>query len=199
MSRAVPRDELNLSLAVTSLMRGVVYRDAAETTWQHVVGLAAQVSDHVATIGLQVVIDEAEGYAFLRSKSDDELADLGIPRLVARHQLPLHTSLLLALMRKRLAEHDTTDAGNRLVLTGDELREMLSPFFPATTNEARTTDQADTAVRRVTDLGFLRRMPGQDGEFEVRRVIKAFVDAQWLADLDAHLAEYTEIIREEAR
>ena len=197
MSRTVPRDELNLSLAVTSLMKGVVYREGAETAWQHIVGLAAQVSDHVATLGLIVVIDEAEGYAFLRSKSDDELADLGIPRLVARHQLPLHTSLLLALLRRRLAEHDTTDAGDRLILTGDQLRELINPFFADTTNEARTADQADTAIRRVADLGFLRRMPGQDGEFEVRRVIKAFVDAQWLADLDTHLSEYAEIVKEE--
>lgn len=199
MSRPVPRDELNLALAVTSLMKGVVYRDTAETAWRHVLGLAAQISDYVATLGLAVVIDEAEGYAFLRSKGDDELADLGIPRLVARHQLPLHTSLLLALLRKKLAEHDTTDAGNRLVLTADQLRELIGPFFPASTNEARTVDQADTAIRRVTDLGFLRRMPGQDGEYEVRRVIKAYVDAQWLADFDTHLAEYAEAMMQEQR
>lgn len=199
MSRPVPRDELNLSLAVTSLMKGVVYRDTAETAWRHVLGLAAQVSDYVATLGLTVVIDEAEGYAFLRSKSDDELADLGIGRLVARHQLPLHPSLLLALLRKKLAEHDTSDAGNRLIVTGAQLREMVSPFFPATTNEARIADQADTAIRRVVELGFMRRMPGQDGEYEVRRVIKAYVDAQWLSDLDAHLAEYAEIATEERR
>lgn len=132
-------------------------------------------------------------------KGDDELADLGIPRLVARHQLPLHASLLLALLRKKLAEHDTTDAGNRLVLTADQLRELIGPFFPASTNEARTVDQADTAIRRVTDLGFLRRMPGQDGEYEVRRVIKAYVDAQWLADFDTHLAEYAEAMMQEQR
>ena len=198
MSRTVSRDELSLSVAVTSLMKGVVYRDGAQTAWQHVTGLAAQVSDYVATLGLTVVIDEAEGYAFLRSRSDDELADLGIPRLVPRHQLPLHTSLLLALLRRRLAEHDTTDAGERLIMTGDALRELLTPFFPASTNEARIVDQADTAIRRVADLGFLRRMPGQD-EYEVRRVVKAFVDAQWLADFDAHLAEYAELAREEDR
>ena len=198
MSRTVPRDELSLSVAVTSLMKGVVYRDGAETTWQHVTGLAAQVSDYVATLGLTVVIDEAEGYAFLRSRSDDELADLGVPRLVPRHQLPLHTSLLLALLRRRLAEHDTTDAGSRLIMTGDALRDLLTPFFPASTNEARAVDQALAAVRRVTDLGFLRRMPGQD-EYEVRRVVKAFVDAQWLADFDAHLAEYADLAREESR
>jgi hypothetical protein len=33
-------------------------------------------------------------------------------------------------------------------------------------------------------------VPGQDGAVEVRRVLKAYVDAQWLSDLDTRLAEY---------
>ncbi|MGV9710632.1 DUF4194 domain-containing protein [Gordonia sp. NPDC003424] len=196
MSRPISRDDLSLPLAVTTLMKGVVYRDTHEAVWQHIVGLSAQVSDYVATLGLTVMIDEAEGYAFLRSRSDDELAERGIPRLVPRHQLSLHTSLLIALLRKRLAEFDSTDSGARLILTNDQIVEMMTPFLPQTTNEARTADQVETAVRRATDLGFVRRIPKQEGHFEVRRVIKAFVDAQWLAELDTHLAEYTETLAE---
>jgi hypothetical protein len=40
------------------------------------------------------------------------------------------------------------------------------------------------------ELGFLRRLRGQAEIFEVRRILKAFVDAQWLAELDQRLAEY---------
>ena len=36
----------------------------------------------------------------------------------------------------------------------------------------------------------MRRLRGQDGMFEVQRILKAFVDAQWLADFDARLAAY---------
>ena len=53
-----------------------------------------------------------------------------------------------------------------------------------------------TALRKVADLGLVRRIPKQDRQFEVRRVIKAFVDAQWLADLDTHLAEYARLLTE---
>jgi hypothetical protein len=42
----------------------------------------------------------------------------------------------------------------------------------------------------VVELGFLRRLRGQEGQFEVRRILKAFVDAQWLAELDQRLADY---------
>ncbi|MEP9413016.1 DUF4194 domain-containing protein [Gordonia sp. VNQ95] len=196
MTRPATRTDLHLPLAVTALMKGVVYRDAHETIWPHLVGLAPQVADYVASLGLTVFIDESEGYAFLRSKSDDELADLGIPRLVPRHQLSLHTSVLLALLRKRLAEFDSTDSGPRLIVSTEQMVEMMTPMLPQSTNEARTVDLVETALRRAADLGFVRRIPKQEGKFEVRRVIKAFVDAQWLAGLDAHLAEYAEILAE---
>jgi len=39
-------------------------------------------------------------------------------------------------------------------------------------------------------MGFLRRLRGADDRFEVRRILKAFVDAQWLADFDRRLAAY---------
>ncbi len=196
MSRPVPRNELSLPVAVTALMKGVVYRDTHETVWPHLLGLTAQVSDYVGTLGLTVILDEAEGYAYLRSKSDEDLAEQSIPRLVPRHQLSLHTSLLLALLRKRLAEFDASDAGTRLILDADQITEMMLPFLPQTTNEARAADQIDTALRKVADLGLVRRIPKQDRQFEVRRVIKAFVDAQWLADLDTHLAEYARLLTE---
>jgi hypothetical protein len=43
----------------------------------------------------------------------------------------------------------------------------------------------------VIELGFLRRLktePGQPTMVEVRRILKAFVDAQWLAEFDQRLA-----------
>ena len=45
-------------------------------------------------------------------------------------------------------------------------------------------------MNKIADLGFVRRLRGQEQMIEVRRIIKAFVDAQWLADFDERLAEY---------
>jgi hypothetical protein len=39
-------------------------------------------------------------------------------------------------------------------------------------------------------MGFLRRLRGKDDQFEVRRILKAFVDAQWLGEFDRRLADY---------
>jgi hypothetical protein len=188
-TRAVPRDELNLPLVVTHLMKGVVYRDTHEKVWRHLVQLMARVSDYVATLGLVVIVDESEGYAFLRSKPE-EPDDDAIPRLISRHALSFHTSLMLALLRKKLAEADAADDGYRLILSRDQILDMMLMFMPTSSNEAKITDNIDRTISKVVDLGFLRRMPKQDNQFEVRRVLKAFVDGQWLSEFDARLAEY---------
>src|ERR1700750_1258877 len=108
-SSGAPMNEPDLSLAVTQLMKGVVYRDTHERAWRHLLQLQPQVRDYVAVLGLQVVIDEAEGYAFCRQRPRDEARDDGadpLPRLIPRRPLSFHVSLLLALLRKKLAEFD---------------------------------------------------------------------------------------------
>ncbi|MET4224047.1 DUF4194 domain-containing protein [Oerskovia enterophila] len=179
-----------LSLVVTSLVKGVVYREAGTRTWRDLLALEAQARDFVATLGLEVVIDESEGYAYLRAQPEDEGDGTFIPRLVARRELSFDVSLLLALLRKRLAQFDSEGGDTRLVLTRDEIVDLVRVFLPGSSNEARARDRVEANVRRVVDLGFLRPVPDTPDTYEVRRILKAFVDGQWLADFDARLGEY---------
>lgn len=181
-------DADRLSVVAVALMRGVVDRDSSERTWIDVVRLQNAVHDHVAVLGLDLVIDEAEGYAYLRSRPDDP--DIPLPRLVPRHRLSFPVSLLLALLRKALAEFDAAAAEGKLVVTRERLVEEIRPFRPATTNDAKLVDEVDRSVHRIVDLGFLRPLPTDSTAFEVRRILKAFIDAQWLGEFDARLAEY---------
>jgi hypothetical protein len=194
-------NEPELSLAVTQLMKGVVYRDTHERAWRHLLQLQPQVRDYVAVLGLQVVIDEAEGYAFCRQRPPDGARDDGaaaeesLPRLIPRRPLSFHVSLLLALLRKKLAEFDARGGDTRLMLSRDQIAEMMRVFLPATSNEARLADKIDSYIGKAVDLGFLRPAKNREPVYEVRRILKAFVDAQWLADFDARLAEYALLAR----
>jgi len=190
VSTSLRRDELDLPLVITHLMKGVVYADSNEKAWRHLLPLQAQVRDYVGVMGLTVIVDEAEGYAFLRSKQDDEEEDGKLPRLIPRRALSFHVSLLLALLRKKLAEFDASGAETRLILTREQLVEMVRMFLPESSNEARLVDQIDTQLAKIVDLGFLRRITGQEAAYEVRRILKAFVDGQWLAEFDQRLAGY---------
>jgi hypothetical protein len=193
---APPRhSELDLPLVLTSLLRGVVEQDSHPQVWRHLLGLTSQVRDHVAVLGLALVLDEVEGYAFLRALPDEHLAELrtgkpALPRLVRRHALTYPVSLLLALLRKRMAEFDASSGDVRLVLTREQITEMVGIFLATGSNEARVVEQLDGAIAKAVELGFLRRLPADPGRYEVRRILKAFVDGQWLADFDARLRAY---------
>ena len=113
-----------------------------------------------------------------------------MPRLVPRRQLSYPVSLVLALLRKKLAEFDATGGDTRLVIGRDQIAEQLRLFLPETGNEARLLDRMDAHLNKVIELGFLHRLRGQDNQFEVRRIIKAFVDAQWLNEFEQRLAQY---------
>lgn len=190
VSTSLRRDELDLPLVITHLMKGVVYADSHEKAWRHLLPLQAQVRDYAGVMGLTVIVDEAEGYAFLRSKQDDQEEDGKLPRLIPRRALSFHVSLLLALLRKKLAEFDASGTDTRLILTRDQLVEMVRMFLPESSNEARLVDQIDAQLTKIVELGFLRRITGQEAAYEVRRILKAFVDGQWLAEFDQRLAEY---------
>jgi Domain of unknown function (DUF4194) len=184
-----PTGRSELSIAVIHLCKGPVYRDTNEQVWDLVLTQRNQVSDCVAVLGLNVIIDDAEGYAYLRSQPTDEGA-VDVPRLVARRSLSFHVSMLLALLRRRLAEFDASSADPRLVLSRDQIVEMLRLFIPESTNEVRLVDTIDAHINKVVEMGFLRRLRGQENQFEVRRILKAYVDGQWLAEFDTRLDEY---------
>lgn len=177
-----------LSLVLIQIMKGPVYRDTHERIWAHLLESRHQVSDYVAVLGLNVIIDESEGYAYLRSRPVDDATEY--PRLVARRSLSFHVSVLLALLRKRLAEFDATSAEARLIISRDQMVEMLRLFMPDSSNDARLVDAIDAHINKVVELGFLRRLRDLEDLYEVRRILKAYVDGQWLSEFDARLAEY---------
>lgn len=181
----------DLTTIIVPLLKGVLYQGDNPQLWQALLNLQARVRDYVAVLGLELVLDEAEGYAFLRSRKEDETEEtIKLPRLVARRQLSFPVSLLLALLRKKLAEFDAGGGDTRLILARDEVVELVRVFLPAGSNETRLIDQVDTLLNKVAELGFVRRLRGQERMFEVRRILKAFVDAQWLAEFDQRLAAY---------
>ncbi|MEO5659445.1 MAG: DUF4194 domain-containing protein [Polaromonas sp.] len=192
----------DLSALIVPLLRGVIYQETDAGLWHALGNLQHRVRDYVAVMGLELVLDEAEGYAFLKSRptlagDNEEATTAKLPRLIVRRPLPFAVSLLLALLRKKLAEFDASGGDTRLIVSRDQVVEMIRVFLPDSSNEARLVDQIDTHLNKVIELGFLRKLKpgagapgGQAAAFEVRRILKAFVDAQWLADFDERLEGY---------
>ncbi len=181
-----------LSSVIVNLLKGIIYRDDDQELWRYLLRDQAMVADYTTVIGLDLIIDEAEGFAYLRSREEND-DNHPIPRLVTRRQLSYRVSLLLALLRKKLVEFDAEGSEIRLILSRDQITELLRIFLPAGSNEVKLINQIDTLINKVVDLGFMRKLRGQQNMYEVRRILKAYIDAQWLADFDERLAEYQQL------
>ena len=94
------------------------------------------------------------------------------------------------LLRKRLLEFETSGSEGRLVLSREQIVEMLRVFQANSSNEARIVDQAERTIGKAAELGFLRPLRGQSDHWEVRRILKAYVDAQTLSDFAGKLTQY---------
>jgi len=182
-----------ISKAVIKLMNGVVYRENDEETWRDLEQYEGAVQDHFEKIGVRAQIDRSEGYAFLRSICAGE-GEEELPRLIKRHAYSFSDSLLLVLLRRRLFEFEAAGGEGRLVLNRDQLVELMRVFLKDTNHEVRLVRDIEQTITRVAKQGFLKEVRAAEGErkWEVKRIIKAYVDAAALAGFEAKLSEYAE-------
>lgn len=191
----------DLGNVLVVLLKGVLYQDSDPKRWLQLLNLQSSIRDYVTILDLELILDEAEGFAFLRSRREENerYTTDEIPRLVTRRQLSFPVSLLLALLRKKMAEFDASGGETRLVLTREDITDLIRLFLPDSSNEAKLVDQIERHLNKVLELGFLRKLkpetPSSQPAYEVRRILKAFVDAQWLSEFDARLEEYRQKLR----
>ena len=173
------------------LLKGVVYRRDDDEQWHSLVNIQSRVRDHFGVLNLRLMLNEVEGYAYLRTRDDDDQDEESrLPTLVARQPLSFPVSLLLALLRKRLLEYDAEGGGTRLVLTRDQVLEMQRVFFPDSSDEVKLKKRLTENLNKIVRLGFLRRMAANtEPTYEVQRIIKEFVTVEWLAEFEERLRE----------
>ena len=173
---------------IIKLLQGTL--DADDGGWNTLLDHRNAVRGHFESFGLALHLDEAEGYAYLSQPDGEDEVDT-LPRLVRRRKLSYGATLLCVLLRERLFEFDRRDLGaTRAVVSKADIREMLTPFLEAHTDEMKLLREVDGAVRSVLDLGFLRQLTAEEEMFEIRRIIKAKLPADRLADVKAKLEAY---------
>ncbi len=179
---------------ILKLLQNPLFSDET-ATWNMLLSHFTSVQEYFARIGLEVRVLEEDGYAFLYQPAleDDEGQAITLPRLTRRDRLTYHATLLCVLLREWIDQFESThlDAG-KCMITDTQIRELLLPFLPARTDERAVQSRIDSAIRRLSDLGFLRRIPDTNSPtyFEVRRILKAKIDAEKLAEIKEKLAHY---------
>lgn len=179
------------SNVLIALLKGIVYSHQEEV-WNALIlpENERDVRNYFADIHLDVIIDKSEGYAYLKqqqsessSEETDDSKPEDAPKLIRKRQLTFHVSLLCILLRKYLIENDQEGESTKAILSREEIENQMKLYLKESSNEAVIHKQIDNAIRKVEDEGFLRRMKTEQEQYEVNRIIKAFVNADQIRDL----------------
>ncbi len=202
------QQQIEKSAVQIRLLKGPVYRAKHKDLWFYLERDQFQIREYFHQIGLNLYLDDAEGYAFLRqmelehseSTSEanidniliankvDEKSEL--PRLITRRALPFSQTLLLLLLRKRLAEHDSEESAPRLMVSRSDIHQWLQPFYATVSNEIKQRRDFDSLIKKIIEMGVLTSLTNTKDEFEVQRIIKALVSAEQIVSLIDKLKDY---------
>jgi len=160
------------SFALAQLFVGPVYIEDTQD-WETVRAERDYIARYFRQIGQVLIIDEAEGYAFIRQIESD--GEERVPRIGRRQTLGYTATILLVCLREELASFDAAPGDStRLVLTRQQLRALVLQFLRETNNQIRDMRAVDSAIRRVEELGFLRTIGTAESDtLEVMRILKA--------------------------
>jgi hypothetical protein len=182
--------EREYSLSLIALLKGIVY-DHQRDIWENLLRYETDVKKYFLPLGLELYLDKSECYAFLRQKEWED-GETDIPKLAEKRQLNFFTSLLCIVLRKYLLERDAQGGSTRSIISGQEIIDRVKVFLPNSPDEARQQEKINATINKVIEIGFLRKLEGQDSNYEIHRIIKGFVNADVIDASLKKLKEYAE-------
>ena len=177
-SEQAQRDQ---SALLIRLLKGPVFRARHRDLWEQLLRDQQVIRDYFQHLGLGLTLDDAEGYAFM-AQLQFESEDTELPRLITRRSLTFMQTLLLVALRKRLAEHDDEESAPRLIVSRQEIYQWLQPYSPEVSNELKQQREYDALIKKIAEMGFLNSIANLPDDFEVQRIIKAFVNAEQIIE-----------------
>jgi len=181
--------------AAVVLLQGPVFEHETER-WRRVSHGRKDIDGYFRQIGLRLVIDPLEGYAYIDQVSDEERREL--PRIMRRRQLSLGATVYGLFLRQELDRAIKDDPTvTRVRRTLRFIRDLVSEFYPTTNNEPADRRLAVSHLSDLAELGFVQRVAdsgeGNEAEYELTRLLRAKFNPQAADELmfriRAHLAK----------
>jgi len=176
------------------LLQGVIYSED-EKVWAPLLSHRVRLENYFARLGLMLVIDEADGFAYLRQMGEDDARPLGyekLPVLIPRKSLGYPLTILCVLLReylRRFDEEELTD--ERCVVETSELFDEWRTFQKPVNDDVKQLKEFASLMRRADEeFGFIRKYAEEPESWEIRRILKARLPVLELENLLNQLRSY---------
>lgn len=184
---------------VIKLLQGPVYVDD-KNAWKDLLGWQSAIHEYFGKIGIEFLINENDGFARIMQPDADETDINPLPRLLRKQAISYEATLLCVILRELLEEFDVKSEGIKLFLTQKEIKERIELFYKEQTNKSKLWKDLSKPITNLLNIGILKLnredLTNKDNnQYEVKRIIKAFVDNDKLEEIKNKLGEYVNSVQ----
>jgi hypothetical protein len=179
---------------IIKLLQGPVYADD-KNIWQDLLRWQTAIQEYFGKIGIELIITEQDGFARIKQPETDEYDDKPLPRLMRKQSLSYEATLLAVILREGLEEFDVKASGTKFFLTQKEIKERIELFYNEQTNKSKLWKDLSKPITSLSNTGILKlnredAVNKDNNQYEVKRIIKAFISNDRLEEIKNKLNNY---------
>ena len=191
-------NELNeCAPACIALLKGpIIKKGTNDKLWNLVIRDRMFIDSYFAKIGLTLLVEEGDGYAFLRQKEEGEDEDYQeITKLIRKVRLTPEESFLCVILREALDYFESSDnLSDICALTESEIIDRLKDYSYEYTDELRFKNKLRTTLNKLQELGYVEDLTDKNSNeenhtFEVKRIIRAIITPSFLEEFRNKIVE----------
>ncbi len=184
---------------IIKLLQGPVYADD-KNIWRELMQWQSAIQDYYGKIGMELIINEQDGFARVLQPETEEHDDNPLPRLMKKQTLNYEATLLAVILREGLEEFDIKSDGNKFYLTQKEIKERIELFYKEQTNKSKLWKDLSKPITNLLTIGILKlnredAANKDNNKYEVKRIIKAFISNEKLEEIKNKLNNYVNPIQ----
>lgn len=198
MEQKIPRAPF--AAVIIKLLQGPVYAD--DKSWKELSAWQSAVQEYFAKIGMELIINEQDGFARIVQPEAEEHDDNPLPRLMKKQTLNYEATLLAVILREGMEEFDVKSEGTKYYLTQRDIKERIELFYKEQPNKSKLWKDLSKPITSLTNMGILklnREDPANkdNNQYEVKRIIKAFISNEKLEEIRNKLTNYVDSIQQQ--
>lgn len=185
---------------IIKLLQGPVYADD-KNIWRELQAWSSAIQEYFGKIGMTLEIAEQDGFARIMQPEAGENDETPLPRLMRKQSLTYEATLLAVILREGLEEFDIKSDGTKFYLTQKEIKERIELFYKEQPNKSKLWKDLSRPITSLLTIGILKlnredAANKDNNQYEIKRIIKAFISNDKLEEIKNKLSNYVNPIQQ---
>ena len=198
METKIPRAPF--AAVIIKLLQGPVYADD-KNIWRELQAWSSAIQEYFGKIGMTLEIAEQDGFARIMQPEAGENDETPLPRLMRKQSLTYEATLLAVILREGLEEFDIKSDGTKFYLTQKEIKERIELFYKEQPNKSKLWKDLSKPITSLLNIGILKlnredAANKDNNQYEIKRIIKAFISNDKLEEIKNKLSNYVNTIQQ---